>query len=337
MGNLGFGKFFTDHMFALDYNQADGWHDARVTPYANLSLDPASMVLHYGQEVFEGLKAYRADDGRTLLFRPMENIRRLNRSNERLRIAPIDEQLFLEGMKTLIRTDIDWVPTTPDSSLYVRPFVIATDPYLGVQASKTYKFLIILSPVGAYYPEGMDPVKILIETDDVRAVKGGTGEAKTGGNYAATIRAQDKAKDKGYTQVLWLDGIHRRYIEEVGTMNVFLMLGGTVVTPPLEGTILPGVTRDSVLKLLASWDIPVQERPIALDELASAARDGTLGEAFGSGTAAVISPIGAFNVKGDVISVGGGRIGPLAQRLYDALTDIQWGRVPDPFGWIVEV
>ena len=334
---LGFGNYFTDHMFVLDYTKESGWVDARVEPYAPLTLDPASMVLHYGQEVFEGLKAYRADDGRTLLFRPLENIRRLNRSNERLRIATIDEELFLEGLLSLIRTDIDWAPSAPDTSLYIRPFVIATDPCLGVRASDTYKFLIIMSPVGAYYPEGLDPVKILIETDDVRAVKGGTGEAKTGGNYAATIRAQDKAKDKGYTQVLWLDGVHRRYIEEVGTMNVFLVLNGTVVTPPLGGSILPGITRDSVIRLLKSWGVSVAERPVSIDELSIGSKEGHLEEAFGSGTAAVISPIGEFNVMGELITVSGGQIGPLAQRLYNELTGIQWGRKPDPFGWVMEV
>jgi len=340
MSQLGFGQYFTDHMFLLDYDRARGWHDPRVVPYGPLSLDPASMVLHYGQEVFEGLKAYRADDGRVLLFRPLENIRRLNRSDERLciaSIAPIDEQLFLEGLKTLIRLDIDWIPNLPDTSLYIRPFVIATDPYLGVRASNTYQFVIILSPVGAYYPEGLDPVRILIETEDVRAVKGGTGQAKCGGNYAATIRAQDRAKVKGYTQVLWLDGVHRRYIEEVGTMNVFLVIDGTVVTPPLEGSILPGITRDSVIRLLKSWGIPVEERVIAIDELTAAAQNGRLDEAFGSGTAAVISPIGEFNVDDTLIPVNNGQIGPLAQRLYDELTGIQWGRIPDPFGWVMEV
>ncbi len=337
MNNLGFGRYFTDHMFLLDFDRARGWHDARVVPYAPLSLDPASMVLHYGQEVFEGLKAYRTPDGRTLLFRPLENIRRLNRSNERLCIDPIDETVFLEGMKTLIRTDLDWVPTLPGTSLYIRPFVIATDPHLGVRASDMYTFLIILSPVGAYYPEGMDPVKILIETEDARAVRGGTGEAKTGGNYAATIRAQNRAKQKGYTQVLWLDGVHRRYIEEVGTMNVFFSLGGTVVTPPLAGTILPGITRDSAIRLLKSWNIPVEERPISIDELKTAVDEGRLDEAFGSGTAAVISPIGEFNCDGQLFSVNNGAIGPLAQRLYDALTDIQWGRSPDELGWTEEV
>ena len=337
MQNLGFGQYFTDHMFVLDYDQDIGWHDPRIEPYAPLSLDPASMVLHYGQEVFEGMKAYRALDGRTLLFRPLENIRRLNRSNDRLRIAPIDEQLFLEGIQELIRTDIDWVPTLPGTSLYIRPFVIATDPFLGVRSSHKYKFLIILSPVGAYYPEGMAPVRILVETEDVRAVKGGTGEAKTGGNYAATIRAQDRAHEKGYTQVLWLDGVHRRFIEEVGTMNVFFVIDGKVVTPPLEGSILPGITRDSVISLLKTWNIPVEERRIDIDELTSVAKNGHLEEAFGSGTAAVVSPIGMFNVNGTLIEINSGKVGSLTRRLYDELTGIQWGRLPDPCEWTMEV
>ncbi|MDR0671401.1 MAG: branched-chain amino acid aminotransferase [Oscillospiraceae bacterium] len=335
--SLGFGQYFTDHMFLLHYTEGAGWHTPRIVPYAPLTLDPASMVLHYGQETFEGLKAYRAADGRTLLFRPLENIRRMNRSNRRLQIAEIDETLFLEAIKSLVRADIDWVPTHPDTSLYIRPFIIATDPYLGVRASHTYQFLIILSPVGAYYPEGIDPVSILIETEDVRAVKGGTGEAKTGGNYAATIRAQVRAKEKGYTQVLWLDGVHRRYIEEVGTMNVFFSLGGRVVTPPLEGSILPGVTRDSAIRLLTSWGVPVDQRAISIDELVEAAGAGRLSESFGTGTAAVISPIGSFNYNGQIIPVSGGQIGPLARRLYDELTGIQWGERADPFGWVVEI
>ncbi|MDR0381664.1 MAG: branched-chain amino acid aminotransferase [Oscillospiraceae bacterium] len=335
--NLGFGQYFTDHMFLLDYTEGSGWHTPRIVPYGPLTLDPASMVLHYGQETFEGLKAYRADDGRILLFRPQENIRRMNRSNRRLQIAEIDETLFLEAIRALVREDIDWVPTHPDTSLYIRPFIIAVDPYLGVRASHTYRFLIILSPVGAYYPEGIDPVSILIETEDVRAVKGGTGEAKTGGNYAATIRAQVRAKEKGYTQVLWLDGVHRRYIEEVGTMNVFFSLDGRVVTPPLEGSILPGVTRDSAIRLLTSWGVPVDQRAISIDELVEAADAGRLSESFGTGTAAVISPIGSFDYNGRIIPVSGGRIGPLARRLYDELTGIQWGKREDSFGWTLEI
>ncbi len=337
MNELGFGKYFTDHMFVMDYSRQKGWHNAAIVPYGPLMMDPASMVLHYGQEVFEGLKAYRADDGRTLLFRPEENIRRLNRSNARLCIAPIDEDFFIEALKTLILTDLNWVPTRPETSLYIRPYVIATDPYLGVRASDTYKFLIILSPVGAYYPEGMAPIKILIETEDVRAVKGGTGEAKTGINYAATIRAQDRAKQKGYTQVLWLDGVHRRYIEEVGTMNIFFVIDGVAVTPPLEGTILPGVTRKSVIQLLSDWGVPVQERPITIDELTEALAQDRLDESFGSGTAAIISPIGHFCVDDRLLTVRGGQVGALARRLYDELTGIQWGRRPDPHGWVLEI
>ncbi len=333
MSRLGFGSYFTDHMFVLDYTEGQGWHTPRIVPYGPLSLDPAAMVLHYAQETFEGLKCYRGDNGQCYLFRPLENIRRLNRSNLRLKITPIDETLFLDALKQLIALDRDWIPTLPGTSLYIRPFVIATDAHLGVRAAHTYQFIIILSPVGAYYPEGMNPVSILVETEDVRAVRGGIGEAKTGGNYAATIRAQHRAQDKGFTQVLWLDGRERRYIEEVGTMNIFFKIDDTVVTPPLQGSILPGITRDSVIQLLKSWDMPVAERPIDIDELVAAAQNGHLTEAFGSGTAAVISPVGSFARDDLNVTVADGGIGPVAQRLYDTLTGLQWGRLPDPFGW----
>lgn len=336
-GNLGFGNYFTDHMFLLNYTEGKGWYDARVVPYGPLAFDPAAMVLHYGQETFEGLKAYYTSDGAVQLFRPLENIRRMNRSNRRLCIPEIDEELYLEAIKELIRTDIDWMPKAEGTSMYIRPFVVATDAHLGVRPSQNYYFIIVLSPVAAYYPEGLNPVKILVEDEDVRAVRGGTGEAKTGGNYAATIRAQDKAKDKGYTQVLWLDGVHRKYIEEVGTMNVLFKIDGKVVTPPLHGSILPGVTRDSCLQLLRSWGVPVEERLISVEELFEAAKSGKLEEAFGSGTAAVVSPIGEFNFAGDIVTVNSGKIGELTQKLYDNLTGIQWGKLPDPFGWTMKV
>ncbi len=335
--HLGFGGYFTDHMFILDYAKETGWTNARIVPYGPLSFDPSSMVLHYGQEVFEGLKAYRTKSGDVQLFRPLENIRRMNRSNERLCIPQIDEQLYLEALKLLVKTDIDWVPSLPETSLYIRPFIIATDAHLGVHASNHYYFIIILSPVGAYYPEGLNPVKILIEDADVRSVKGGTGEAKTGGNYAATIRAQSKANEKGYTQVLWLDGIHRKYVEEVGTMNVFFKIDGTVVTPPLHGTILPGVTRKSCIEMLKAWGMPVEERAISIDELEQAAADGKLEEAFGSGTAAVVSPIGEFNFAGKIFKPSQPGIGPVTRKLYDTLTGIQWGNLPDTFGWTMKL
>lgn len=333
--NLGFGNYFTDHMFVLDYAEGQ-WQNPRIEPYAKLSIDPAAMVLHYGQEVFEGLKAYGAGD-RTLLFRPMENIRRLNNSNARLCIPQLDEELVISAIKAIVRQDIDWVPNLPGTSLYIRPFIFANDPFLGVRASYTYKFLIILSPVGAYYPEGLAPVKILVEDEDVRAVRGGTGFAKAGCNYAASIRAQNKAKDKGYIQVLWLDGVERKYVEEVGSMNVFFKIGGEVIAPKLEGSILPGVTRKSVIELLDAWNIPCVQRRLSIDEIYAAAENGTLEEAFGTGTAAVVSPMGELCFNDRCIQISGGKIGQLSQRLYDELTGIQWGNRPDPFGWTMEI
>ena len=247
------GTIFTDHMFEMDYEEGKGWHDPRVVPYHKLELEPSAMVFHYGQEMFEGLKAYKAEDGRILLFRPDKNIERANRSNRRLCIPMLPEDVFMDALKTIVSVDKDWIPTKPGTSLYIRPFVIATDPFLGVRPSHTYKFMIILSPVGAYYASGLDPVKIWIEDEYVRAVKGGIGEAKTGGNYVASLASQVKAHDEGYSQVLWLDGVHRKYIEEVGAMNIFFKINGTVVTPELNGSILPGVTRDSVIALCREW------------------------------------------------------------------------------------
>lgn len=334
---LGFGQYFTDHMFLVNYDPSNGWHDPRVVPYGPLELDPASMVLHYGQEVFEGLKAYRTETGKVQLFRPMDNIRRFNRSNMRLEIPQIDEAMFMDAMLTLVRTDIDWVPTARDASLYLRPFLVATDPFLGVRSSSTFLFVIILSPVGAYYAGGMNPTRILIEDEDVRAARGGIGFAKTGANYAATIRAQERAKHKGFTQVMWLDALERRYIEEVGTSNAFFVVDGTVVTPPLSGSILPGITRDSCLQLLRRWGIPVEERPISIDEIFNAAKEGRLNEAFASGTAAVISPVGELCYKDESVIINQNQIGQVSQRLYDTLTDIQWGRREDDMNWITAV
>ena len=334
---LGFGQYFTDHMFVMNYTQGTGWHDPRIVPYAPLPLDPAAMVLHYGQEVFEGLKAYRTERGAIQLFRAIDNVRRFNRSNARVQIPALDEGLFIEAMETLVRTDADWVPSARDASLYIRPFLIATDPFVGVRSSNTFLFVIILSPVGAYYPGGMSPTKILVEDEDVRAVRGGLGFAKTGANYAATIRAQERAKHKGFTQVMWLDALERKYIEEVGTSNAFFVIGGTVITPPLGGSILPGITRDSCLQLLRQWGVPAEEREISIDEIIAAAGKGRLDEAFASGTAAVISPVGELTYKDAAITINNGQTGPLAQRLYDTLTDIQWGRVKDDRGWITVV
>jgi branched-chain amino acid aminotransferase len=335
--NLGFGNYFSDHMFIMDYTEGKGWHDPRIVPYAPLELDPATMVLHYGQAIFEGLKAYRTRDNRILLFRPGRNMERVNISNDRLCIPPIDIDFCVEAVKELVRIEQDWVPSSEGTSLYIRPFIISTDPYLGVRASKTYKFIVILSPVGAYYPEGINPVKIYVENNYVRAVKGGIGFAKTPGNYAASLKAQVEAKEKGYTQVLWLDGVEKKYIEEVGTMNVFFKIKGEVVTPSLEGSILSGITRDSTIQLLKSWGINVSERRISISEIYEAHADGTLEEAFGTGTAAVISPIGELNWDGNKISVNGGKIGELSAKIYDTITGIQSGTLEDKLNWTVEV
>lgn len=334
---LVFGTIFTDHMFEMDYVEGQGWIDPRVVPYHKLELEPSCMVFHYGQEMFEGLKAYKADDGRVLLFRPDKNIERANRSNRRLCIPEIPEDLFLEGLKAVVKVDQDWIPTKPGTALYIRPFVIATDPFLGVRPSHTYKFMIILSPVGAYYASGLDPVKIWIEDEYVRAVKGGIGEAKTGGNYVASLASQVKAHDEGYAQVLWLDGVHRKYIEEVGAMNIFFKINGTVVTPALNGSILPGVTRDSAIQLCKLWGIPVEERRISVDEVVKTAESGEMEECFGTGTAAVVSPVGELRYEQEKMPISGNHIGELTQRIYDTITGIQLGRIEGPEGWSVEV
>lgn len=334
---LGFGKYFTDHMFIMDYTEGQGWHDARIEPYHDLSLSPAAMVFHYAQEMFEGLKAYRTADGRTLLFRPQKNIERMNNTNRRLCIPRIDPDDALQAIVELVRTDIDWVPTEKGTSLYIRPFIIATDPFLGVHPSKTYKFIIILSPVGSYYAAGLNPVKICVEDEYVRAVKGGMGFAKTGGNYAASLIGQQKAEEMGYAQVLWLDGIEHKYIDEVGAMNVFFVIDGEVITPSLEGNILPGVTRASAIDYLKSAGYKVTERRISIDEVYAAADAGKLDEVFGTGTAAVISPVGELNWDGRVIVINNGEIGKISHLLYDEITGIQWGEKPDTFGWTLEV
>lgn len=335
--HLEFGRVFTDHMFMMDYNDKSGWHDARIVPYAPLTLDPSAMVLHYGQTVFEGLKAYVTSDGEAQLFRPEKNIERLNRSNNRLCIPQIDEEFALKALKKLVAIEKDWIPNVAGTSLYIRPFVISTEPYLGVAPSQNYQFIVILSPVGAYYKEGINPVKIAVEDEYVRAVLGGTGEAKTGGNYAASLKAQENIADEGFAQVLWLDGVERKYIEEVGSMNVFFKIDGEVVTPKLTGSILEGVTRNSVLKLLKHWNIPLVERKISIDELYEAYKAGVLEEAFGTGTAAVISPMGQLTWKGKNMVINDGKTGPLSQKLYDTLTGIQYGNIEDPFNWMTSV
>ncbi len=334
---LGFGHIFTDHMFVMNYTEGKGWHDPRIVPFGDISLSPAAMVLHYGQEMFEGLKAYRGDNGEVYLFRPDMNAKRANNSNERLCIPKIPEEDFVQAVKAVVDVDRDWVPYDEGTSLYIRPFVISTDPHLGVAPSKTYLFLIILSPSGAYYESGLEPVGIWIEDEYVRAVRGGMGYAKTGGNYAASLAAQVKAHDSGYSQALWLDGVERKYIEEVGSMNIMFKINGRVVTPMLNGSILPGITRDSILHVCRDWGYEVEERRISVDELIEAAHSGALEEVFGTGTAAVVSPVGKLRYKDDVIEIGGGKIGELTQKLYDELTGIQWGRKSDPYGWRVTV
>jgi branched-chain amino acid aminotransferase len=334
---LEFGRFFTDHMFIMDYTEGLSWHSPRIVPYQPITLDPAAMIFHYGQSVFEGLKAYVTKDERILLFRPDKNFQRLNKSNDRLCIPHIDEDLAIEALNKLIQVDHEWVPKAEGTSLYIRPFIIATEPYLGVAPAKRYQFIVILSPVGSYYKEGIHPVKIAVEKQFVRAVQGGTGTAKTGGNYASSLKAQELSGKMGYSQVLWLDGVEKKYIEEVGSMNVFFKIDGTVVTPELNGSILEGVTRTSIIELLNHWGIPVSERRISMEEIKNAFHDGKLEEAFGTGTAAVISPIGEFFWEDEKLLINGGKTGTLSKQLYDTLTGIQRGEVKDPFNWVREV
>ena len=334
---LGFGKIFTDHMFVMNYTEGKGWYNPRVIPFENLSLSPAAMVFHYGQEMFEGLKAYKGDDGKTYLFRPDMNAKRTNATNERLCIPKIPEEDFVQAVKTVVKVDEDWIPTEKGTSLYIRPFIIATDEFLGVAPSKNYLFIIILAPSGAYYASGLEPVAIWIEDEYVRAVKGGMGYAKTGGNYAASLKGQVKAHDAGYSQVLWLDGVERKYIEEVGAMNIFFKIDGKVVTPMLNGSILPGITRDSVINLCKEWGVPVEERKISIDEIAQSYKDGKLEEVFGTGTAAVISPVGKLRWGDDVMTINNGKIGELSQKIYDTVTGIQLGKLPDTHGWRFDV
>lgn len=334
---LGFGQIFSDHMFRMDYNPQEGWHNARIVPFGNISLHPASTVLHYGAEIFEGLKAYRRADGKVQLFRPMENIRRLNNSAERLCLPQIPEDMALEALTEFVRVEQDWTPYKKGTSLYLRPFLFGDDKTLGVHTIKEAQFIIIASPVGSYYKEGINPVRIMIESEDVRAVRGGTGYAKCGGNYAASTRAGKKAEQQGYSQVLWLDGVTRKYIEEVGAMNVMFKIAGKVVTPMLSGSILPGITRKSCIEVLKSEGYEVEERLLSVDELGQALADGTLEEAWGCGTAAVVSPIGELNYLGKKYIINNNQIGEVTQHLYDTLTGIQWGEVEDKFGWTYQL
>ncbi len=331
--SLGFGKIFTDHMFMMDWNSEKGWGNARIVPFENISLHPASTVLHYGSEIFEGLKAYRRKDGKVQLFRPIENIRRMNRSAERLCLPQIPEEDAMQILETFVSLEQDWTPSADGTSLYLRPFMFGNDESLGVHAVHNATYVIIASPVGSYYKEGINPVKIMIEDQDVRAVRGGTGYAKCGGNYAASNRAGQRAEEKGYSQVLWLDGVERKYIEEVGAMNVMFKIGDEIVTPMLTGSILPGITRMSCIEVLKNKGYKVSERLLSVDELGEALENGTLQEAWGCGTAAVVSPIGELCYKDIKYPINNGEIGEVTQMLYDTLTGIQWGKIEDTFGW----
>ena len=333
---LGFGKYFTDHMFMMEYSDTEGWKNARIVPFDYIPIHPASTVLHYGAEIFEGMKAYRTADGYQM-FRPLENIRRMNDSAARLCLPDLPEEFTLKALTELINLEYDWIPDQEGTSLYIRPFMFGNDESLGVHAVHNATFVVILSPVGAYYAEGLNPVKISIESEDVRAVRGGTGYAKCGGNYAASMRAGKRAAEKGFSQVLWLDGVERKYIEEVGAMNVMFKINGEIITPMLTGSVLPGITRKSCLEILKEWGYKVTERLISVDELIQAAANGTLEEAWGTGTAAVISPIGHLVYKDIDYTVADNKIGELAQRLYNELTGIQWGKNPDKRGWCYKV
>ena len=324
-------------MFIMDYTEGKGWHDARIVPYGPISLDPAAMVLHYAQESFEGLKAYRTPDGGIQLFRPNKNAERMINTNNRMCLPTIPVEDFVQAVKALVETEKDWVPSEPDTSLYLRPYVISTEPHLGVRPAATYMFIIIASPVGAYYEEGMNPVKIFVEDEYVRATPGGTGFTKCGGNYAASLISQVKAHDLGYSQVLWLDGVERKYVEEVGSMNCFFKIDGTIYTAPTVGTVLPGVTRMSCIELLKKWGYTVSEERLPIVDIMKAGAEGKLEEVFGTGTAAVISPVGELRYEDQVAVINDFKTGELTQRLYDTLTGIQWGKIPDDMGWTVKV
>lgn len=334
---LGFGHIFTDHMFIMNYDTGLGWHDARIVPYGKISLDPSAMCLHYGQEIFEGLKAYRTADGTVQLFRPDENFKRMNVSNARMVIPEVNEEDCIQALKTLVKLEEDWVPHADGSSLYIRPFIISTDPYVGVRPADHYLFMIILSPSGAYYSTGLDPVKIYVEKKYVRAVRGGTGFAKTAANYAISLKGQQEAHDQGYEQVLWLDGVEQKYVEEVGSMNIFFVIDGEIITPQLNNSVLPGITRKSALEICRKAGYKVSERRITMEEIAEAYDAGKLDEVFGTGTAAVISPVGHLKWGDKIMTINNNEIGPISQMLYDTLTGIQWGKIKDEFGWTVKI
>ena len=335
--DLAFGTVFTDHMFVMDYHDGQGWHDGRIVPYGPISLDPAASCLHYGQEVFEGLKAYRTEDGRVQLFRPYMNAARLNRTNRRLCIPELDEDLFVSAVQALVKVDRDWIPEGEGTSLYIRPFIFATEPSLGVHRSPSYRFMIILSPVGSYFAAGFQPTRMYVEDTYVRAVPGGTGETKCAGNYGGAMKAQEDAAAKGFEQILWLDGIEHRYVEEIGAANAFFVIGGEICTSALNGSILPGITRDTILALCKRKGYVVKERKISIEELLDACRAGELREMFASGTAAIVSPVGELVYQGESLKIGDGSIGPVAKEMYETIYGIQTGRIEDFMGWIYPV
>ena len=331
---LGFGKYFTDHMLVMDYENG-AWKEPEIVPYAPFEMDPSTTVLHYGQGIFEGLKAYKNAEGKITLFRPRDNLIRMNNSARRLCMPELDVDSMLHAMKELVLLEQDWIPTEPGTALYLRPTMVGTAAELGVHPSSKYRFYIILSPVGAYYATGLKPTRILIEEHFVRAPLGGTGEAKCMGNYAASLLAGNVAKEKGYEQVLWLDAKEHKYVEEVGAMNMFFVIDGVVKTPALVGSILPGITRNSVLQILRKEGMPCEETRVSVDEIVKAYEEGRLTEAFGSGTAAVISPVGVLGYQGKDLVINGNEMGPITSYLYDKLTGIQYGREKDEYGWIV--
>jgi branched-chain amino acid aminotransferase len=337
LGHIHFGTVFTDHMLRIDYDKGQGWHDARIIPYGPLSLDPAACCLHYGQLIFEGMKAYKHKDGRVVMFRPDMNMKRMNVSCDRMCIAQIDEKGMLDAISKLVKTESAWAPDAPGTSLYIRPFIFANEAFLGVHPSKSFTFMTILSPVGAYFTGGLAPVRIYVEDKYVRAVRGGTGYAKCAGNYAGSLKSQEEAEVAGYSQVLWLDGTERKYIEEVGGMNIFFVIDGELVTPELNGSILPGITRDSIIEAAKSRGLPVKERKISIQELAEAHKSGKAQEAFCAGTAAVVSPIGELKWKDTVMRFNDGKIGGVTQKMYDEIAGVQSGALPDRFGWLYTV
>jgi branched-chain amino acid aminotransferase len=334
---LGFGRCFSDHMFLMNFTPEQGWHAARITPYQDLKLDPATMVLHYGQEAFEGLKAYRGKDAGIYLFRHLDNLRRLNSSCERLVMPPLPVEEVAQAIKELVVLEKEWIPRSPGCALYIRPNIIGSDPYLGVRPSDNYLFYIIVGPVGAYFREGFNPVGILVSDKYVRAVQGGVGAAKTAGNYAASLLAQREAIDQGYSQVMWLDGIERKYVEEVGTMNIFFRFDDEIMTSPLTGSILPGITRDSVIRVLESWNVKVTQRQLSIDELIEGIKSGRVKEVFGTGTAAIIAPVKSICYQGEEHPIANGQSGEYSQKLYDYLLALQYGHQADPFGWVTRI